>query len=349
MDAESDNVENKDGSRGEQIVLISKTGGCHQVDRNMLLRASGYYQSLVNSGMKDVHYRELTLACLTNESLIEVRDYLSGLSTNVFESLKSLNEIEAGLDGAFYLQINDMIDSYIELLLKNLNKSACIRILDIASKYVLNNQVVEKVIKFMLKYFKEIPESCKISLSPDEMLYLVASEEMNADSEMDIFNLIIRWVSEDPSRKCFAEKLLTEVRYSLMTTSDKQKCTDTILDLNLNISYDTDKDSNISRTVGILFTLGSTKIKGQKKSFVDILPVYDFVEACKFSRDNSGPSPVKFNPSRRSRPPCNVTRKACVVDNCLYLFEKWTNDGSFSGRVFMYNPIAAVWSKVYYF
>ncbi|ESO05622.1 hypothetical protein HELRODRAFT_191346 [Helobdella robusta] len=350
MKKNENDAESNDGSTGEQIVLISKSGGGHQVDRNMLLRTSGYFHGLANSGMRDAHYRELTLECLTDESLIEVKDYLSKLSTNVMENggphLKSLNEVEAGLDGAFYLLINDMIDGYIELLLKHLDESTCIRVLDIANKHVLINQVVKKVIKYMSKNFKEISERSKTLLSPDEMFYLVASEEINADSEIEIFNLIIKWISEDQSRKCFAEKLLTEVRYNLMTTNEKQKYTAILHDLNLNISCSKDKDSNISRTVGMLFVIGSTEKKHQAKSFFNILPVYDFVEASTISGDGTEPSPIKFKPSRRKQPPFDsFCYTACVVDNCLYLIREETRNNMISRESFVYNPVDAVWSK----
>ncbi|ESN90585.1 hypothetical protein HELRODRAFT_166269 [Helobdella robusta] len=343
MKKNTDDVVSKVGSTGERMILISKSGGRHPVDRNMLLRTSEYFQGLVNSGMRDARYRELTLECLTNESLLAVRDYLSRLSTNEMESrgtssLKSLNEVEAGLDGAFYLQINDMIDRYIEMLLKHLNESTCIRILDIANKYLLIDQVVKKVIEYVLKNFKKISDSSKISLSPNEMFRLVASEEINADSEMDIFNLIIRWVLEDQTRKCFAEKLLTEVRYSLMTTSGRQKCTAILNYMNLNISCDADKDSNISRTVGTLFVVGSTKSKDD--NIFNMLPVYNFVEACKASSNGTEP-PVKFKTGKQGPPPSLRGYNACVVDNLLYL----VGGEPFTRNVSVYNPVTAVWSK----
>ncbi|ESN90421.1 hypothetical protein HELRODRAFT_166087 [Helobdella robusta] len=351
MKNDVDDVESNDGSTEEQIVLTSETGGRHPVVRSMLLRTSDYFQGLVNSGMRDAHYRELTFQCLTNESLKEVRDYLSRLSTNEVEGrrprLKSLNKVEAGLDGAFYLQINDMIDNYVEFLLKHLNMSTCIRILNIANKYVLTDQVIEKVFRYMLKNFKDIPESFKISLSPDEMFRLVASEEINADSEIDIFNLIIKWVSDDQTRKCFVEKLLTEVRYCLMTTAEKQECTAVLNDLKLNICHNKDKDSNISRTLGMLFAIGSTESKDQDGNFFNILRVYDFVEACKICDNSTAkPKPIRFNPSGRRGPPRDLDGyNACVVGNCLYLVGGKPRKTSITCKVSRYNPVTAAWSK----
>ncbi|ESN90338.1 hypothetical protein HELRODRAFT_189840 [Helobdella robusta] len=345
-----DDVESNDGSTGERIVLISKSGGRHQIDKNILHWFSDYFKGLVNSGMRDAHCRELTLDCLTNESLIEVKDYLSEYSTEVMESggtcLKSLNEVEAGLEGAFYLLINNMIDSYIELLLKHLNESTCIRILDIANKYVLINQLEEKVIKCMSKNFKNISESSKTLLSPDEMFCLVASEEINANSEMDIFNMIIKWILKNQSRKCFAEKLLAEVRYSLMTTTEKQKCSAVLCDLNLHINHSKDKDSNISRTVGMLFATGSPKNVNLIGDVVHFIPVYDFVEACKTSSNcNVEPIPIKFKPPRRvGQPLKRLYYKASMVDNCLYLIEEGRGL-TMTSKVSAYNLVTDVWFK----
>ncbi|ESO01003.1 hypothetical protein HELRODRAFT_175027 [Helobdella robusta] len=326
MKKNEDDLENKDGSTAKQIVLISKTGGRHQVERNIFHQTSGYFQKLLKSEMKDANCRELSLKCLTNESLIEVRNCLSKLSSNEMESLKSLSEVEAGLDGAYYLLINDMIDSYIDLLMKHLNKSTCIHILDIADKYVLINQVVEKVIKYMLKNVKELSENSKMLLSPEEMFRFVGSE-------MDVFNFIIKWILEDQSRKCFTEKLLTEVRYSLMTPTEIQKCTAILHDLNLNINYDKDNDSNISRT-------------DVDSNCYNFLPVYDFVETCKNISDRTGPSATVINPTWRQEPHLVLSHiRACVLDNCLYLVEEKWFMPYINSAVHSYNPVTKVWSK----
>ncbi|ESO04265.1 hypothetical protein HELRODRAFT_172623 [Helobdella robusta] len=77
--------------------------------------------------------------------------------------------------------------------------------------------------------------------------------------------------------------MLTEVGYSLVSNIEIQKCTATLHDMNLNISYNKNKGSNISRTVGMLLAVGPTESKNQDGKFFNTVQVYDFVKDCKIS------------------------------------------------------------------
>ncbi|ESN90392.1 hypothetical protein HELRODRAFT_166057 [Helobdella robusta] len=261
-------IHNIPTTEGHQII-ISKSGGRHEFDRNVLCQESCYFQGLVSSGMRDAHYRELTLEYLTNESLLEVNDYLS----------------------------------------RKMSKS-----------------------------------SEMLSILPDDMFRLVGSEDINANSEIDIFNLIIKWISADLLRKHYAEKLLHEVRFSLMTATEKKKCVSLLDDLNLNICHSKEKDANVFHTVGMLVAVGLTASKDEK--FFNMLHLFDLVDAFKSSAHPSKSSLLKFKFYGRKGPPVDLIEcNARVVDNCLYLVGGKTPNHENINDVFVYNPVLATWSK----
>ncbi|ESO04246.1 hypothetical protein HELRODRAFT_172602 [Helobdella robusta] len=260
-----------------KVVLISMTGGRYEVDGGLLFRTSRYYEGLVNSGMRDAHDEGLTLGELSDESLNEIREFLSTLQSDKKDVVlqptmtKSLETIKEGLIGASYLQICSMSDIYKDLLSNHLNESTYADLLKWSSNYMLS-EVIKKVREFVLENFSKIEsKSDLLTLAPDDVCYLLESDFFNAESEFDIFNFVIRWISADRSRRQHAEKLLTQVRYSLMTSSEKKKSNEILNEHGLNIWKDENVVENF-RTVGMIYTLGSYTYRG-----VSVSPMFGYI------------------------------------------------------------------------
>ncbi|ESN92674.1 hypothetical protein HELRODRAFT_189564 [Helobdella robusta] len=307
-----------DGSK--MVVLISKTGGRFEVDEDILLRASGYFEGLVNSGMRDARFKELTLELMSDESLIEICEFLSKLlndnRNNGYQCTKSKSYkmLKEGLKGASYLQICSMIHVYNDLLSKYL--STFPRILKFASKYMLPD-VLNNVREYVTENFRKLGmTSSVLKLAPDDICYLLESDFFNAESEFDIFNFVIRWISADESRRQHAEKLLTGVRYGLMTTGEWQRSNEILDELELNINKKEKVVENF-RSVGTIFALGSSPFKDVQPQ---VLSVYDFIKTFEEERKDARSDSVQFRTANRLGPlvPC-CRYKVCMVDKCLYL------------------------------
>ncbi|ESO04250.1 hypothetical protein HELRODRAFT_172606 [Helobdella robusta] len=335
-----------------KVVLISMTGGRYDVDGGLLFRASRYYEALVNSGMRDAHDEELTLGALSDESLNEIREFLSTLQSyknNLVlqrTMMKSLESIKEGLIGASYLQICCMSDLYQKLMFNYLKESTYADILKWSSECMLT-EVFKKVREFVLENFRNLElRSDLLTLAPDDVCYLLESDFFNAESEFDIFNFVIRWITADKSRKQHAEKLLTQVRYSLMTNSEKKRSSEILNEHGLNICKDeivVDK----FRSVGTIYALGSST-HGRMVFYqgVQSISVYNFM---KFS-ENENKSPrlatLKFKTSESVKPPMpELGFKTCMVDNCLYLAGGSRYSYFTTNNFFVYNPATSTLTK----
>ncbi|ESN92659.1 hypothetical protein HELRODRAFT_164740 [Helobdella robusta] len=207
-----------------KMVLISNEGGRYEVDVDLLLQFSDYFQALANSGMRDANFKELTLECLSDACLQEVEHFLSNVQSNEDHfGARNLCCVEKGLEGSLYLQIQSMTDKYLNNLLGLLNESTYARILQFANKFDLFG-AIERVFEFIFDNLKCIISTSEIlSLSPDGMIRLVESELVNVDCELNIFDLIVRWTAADESRRQYAEQMFSKVRYNLMAVSEKKK------------------------------------------------------------------------------------------------------------------------------
>ncbi|ESN96978.1 hypothetical protein HELRODRAFT_178784 [Helobdella robusta] len=327
------------------IVLISKTNGRYEVPRASLLRTSDYYQALVNSGMRDAHLDELTLGYLSDACLQEVREFLSKFQCNKEviedkpEKMKQLENVEEGLIGASYLQINGMTSLYLEYLLKHLNESLYTRFWGLAKVYAIV-EMTEIIFDFALKNFKKIAK-CSEIMPFDVLLHLVKSELVNSDSEFDIFKFIIDWISADYSRRPYAEKLLREVRFNMMSTTEIQKSAKLLRKRKLNF-LQTRRIGNRYRSVGTLFALVRNYKEYRSYNECCSLSVYDFIRTCN-NRKSVTPPVVEFNHSDGSGPPSFYSGcTLCVLNNRLYMGGGYVR----SVKTFSYDLTFSKWSKL---
>ncbi|ESN95751.1 hypothetical protein HELRODRAFT_193469 [Helobdella robusta] len=188
--------------------------------------------------MGDSHSTELKFEHLTSECLLEVQRYLHELQNDeevMDRRIKSLEEVEEELDGAYYLQISGLVFYHTRIFLKLLNEKTWQRILEFVKGYALS-KTAEKILNFVGQNFNVFAKQAEmLSLSPNEVAYLVKSDFVNANREIDILNFVISWICFDQSRAIHAKNILTEVRYSLMTYSEKQRCSSLLRQLGFDV------------------------------------------------------------------------------------------------------------------
>ncbi|ESN92750.1 hypothetical protein HELRODRAFT_189601 [Helobdella robusta] len=367
-----------------EIILISQTGSHHSVDKVLFHQASAYYQALINSNMKDAHFKELTLECLSECGLVEVKEYLSnfqidkkefkGQTTLTFSKIineKSLIEVEEGLKGAHYLQINGMVAQYLQLLLKHLKDTTWLHILDLSNRYSLD-EVAEKTLDFVCENFKSLTDHPDmLLLSQNEVSYFVESDLINAHSEIDIFNFVIKWISYDDSRKYCAEELLAKIRYSLMTVNERCESSDVLDKMNICFQH-VEHNARLRNTVGVALALGGFTQKEFSTNRFQLLPLDNLLKACECNRnldeseqtspesnnDKSGcmrtrcsnNGSVVFRSNKKQKLPNTLCEHgACVIDNCLYVAggqEHYCTDGRYTtNKVYVFNPVHSIWSQ----
>ncbi|ESN98314.1 hypothetical protein HELRODRAFT_193045 [Helobdella robusta] len=354
MDNVHEIKKNGDDDDCTKIMLISNKGGCYEVDRKTFLQASSYFQALVNSGMRDAHSKKLTFECLSDACLEEVSRFLSKLKDNdnrledLAKDIRPLMHIESGLEVSFYLQITFMIDMYRNYVLKNLNKSTFIRILELADMYCWP-EVTDNAFNFIFDNLQNIMKKSEmLKLTSDDMLRLVKSDLVNVPSEYELFKLVVEWILVDVPRRKWTEELLNKINFNLMTIIEKQEGYNILSELQLNVQP-RGCDSNHSRTVGTLFAFGEpTTIKRKRKNqLFHTLSVYDFFKA---SNDkNKTTTAAKFKNGGVVAPLHYYKHyKSCVADNRLYIAGGYLTNSFriYKKRTFVYDPVSREWSQV---
>ncbi|ESN92690.1 hypothetical protein HELRODRAFT_164779 [Helobdella robusta] len=329
------------------LVLVSGTGGRFKVDRDLFHRISDYYQARVKSGMKDAHHTELTLDLLSDRCLAEVEEFMLKMQCNNKEiEEQSLENLEEAMHGALYLQVGDMIHQYISLLEKHITDSTWIRVLNIAKKCGADT-LIAKFLDFVCENFTRfVQTSDMLTLSPNDLLHLLKSDLLDADSEIDVFKFVIKWISMEESRRPLAEKLLAEVRFSLMTTGEKQECSAMLSEMNLShCQHERIAKARDTTEVMLIFKGLHGKIDGFHFRPIEHLeaserdttwrdyPMDDVVvevTSDKLDRYKAVDLPMKW---------CDY--EVCIADRCLYV----AGGSEFSFRSILYQ----LTSKVYVF
>lgn len=119
---------------------------------------------------------------------------------------------------ASQLQVAQIIELCSEYLIKNLNYSNVVYVLKIADTFMLT-QVLEVSQKFLCENFADIYEHGRsqfVQLSFEQLKWLLTSDGLNEFSELDLFLMIVKWISKDSSRIKYASELMKLIRFMCM-------------------------------------------------------------------------------------------------------------------------------------
>lgn len=221
----------------DSLTLLSKNGSSFCISRSIFLQKSAYYKALVASGMKDSISKVLQFDLLPEASLAELSNYFKhsfdpGNSANDDEE-KSF-DVYAGLEAASYLQIDEMMDKYSNLLVSSLNPSTWLQALDLCQSYGLS-EAVKKVLNYVCINFQACcNEEDFLSLNEDQIEFILKSDDTSAVGEVVIFDAALKWLMHEPSRFELAPMLLENVRFELMDNSELEESKTLLNSINLD-------------------------------------------------------------------------------------------------------------------
>ncbi len=129
--------------------------------------------------------------------------------------------VESILNAATYLRIPSALESCSNFLIRNLDVSSCLVTIALAQVFELND-VAEKACKLAAKNFLEIAEMEEfLELTESMLLMLIRRDDLEVDSELQVFEALLRWIDVDrDQRLAHAEKLLENIRLPLIKPPD---------------------------------------------------------------------------------------------------------------------------------
>ena len=197
-------------------VTLVVEGREFKAHRNVLAASSPYFRNMFTSDMREKTEGKVTIEALTS-SVME--DLLSYLYTGAVEVTNDSCARDL-LFASDYLMVPRLNKMAGDFLLRDLSVSTCISVYQLA--VATRNEVLRaEALSLINKHFLRVTKSKDfMSLSVDEVIECVSSDDVEIRAEEEIFDVVIRWVEDSPDRrKEYLRRLPCHVRLTLIPLS----------------------------------------------------------------------------------------------------------------------------------
>ncbi|XP_053398583.1 kelch-like protein 5 isoform X3 [Mercenaria mercenaria] len=181
--------------------------------RLVLSAASDYFAAMFTNDVREASMEEVKIKEVDPDALAAVVNFAYTGSIELRE-----DTVENLLSTACMLQLSEVVEACCNFLMKQLHPSNCIGIRQFADAQgcsdlykVANNYVMER--------FGEVMNTQEfLILPPDEVAKLLASDDLNIQSEEIIYSALVMWINHDiNNRKKYLAKLMSHIRLPLMS------------------------------------------------------------------------------------------------------------------------------------
>ena len=218
--------------------------------RVVLCAASPFFNNALNSDMKEKKEGVIRLEETSKAVMEEVLEYLYTGQVEIHED----NAFDL-LEIADFLVVPSLKKLTCDFVLRNLSPSNCIDAYYTAVKYQ-SPELEEEAKNFIFEDFMDVTESAEFqNLSVTEIEEWISSDYITVNGEYDVFQVIVKWLEHDESRKQESFfKLFCRVRLLYMSrhdilnlilphplVKDSTACTELALDVMKELSYGTEE------------------------------------------------------------------------------------------------------------
>ncbi|XP_070552288.1 kelch-like protein 9 isoform X2 [Ptychodera flava] len=183
------------------------------VHRSVLAAFSSYFRDLLRE--EAIRDNEVILEGLTAEGLEFVLNFIYTAELSL-----SINDVPKVLEVATALEMTAIIDICSNFLKSEINTSNCVEILNIGSYFNVTDLRAFSE-DFILRNFKAVStEDSFQQLSDRQLNEFLRSNKLDMQSELEVFEMVIRWLKYSPIRMPFSGKMMRNVRMALITPDD---------------------------------------------------------------------------------------------------------------------------------
>ncbi|XP_016657237.1 ring canal kelch homolog [Acyrthosiphon pisum] len=124
------------------------------------------------------------------------------------------------LPAANLLQLQEIKDICCDFLQKQLHYTNCLGINTLADLHSCTKLLTSSELYIQQNFSKVVEADEFLTLSPDQVVKLISSDELAVPSEEKVFECVIRWVKHElVSRKCILPQLMEHVRLPLTSSN----------------------------------------------------------------------------------------------------------------------------------
>ncbi|XP_037969431.2 kelch-like protein 5 isoform X1 [Plutella xylostella] len=194
------------------IVLIA--GGCRiPAHKVVLASCSEYFAAMFTGALREAELPEITLERVDPQALQALIHYCYTGNIELREE-----SVEVLLSTASLLQLNTVTNACCAFLKKQLDPCNCLGIALFAEQQgclALHKQALE----YTYQHFMQVVKHQEfLSLRSEQLASLFKSDELNVNSEENVFESLMAWVQHEPSRETQLPQLLKLIKLPLLTS-----------------------------------------------------------------------------------------------------------------------------------
>jgi len=222
------------------LTLVVEDGKEFKAHKDVLSRASPFFEKLLNSDMKEAKEEIIRLE-MSNESTMSV--ILEFIYTGRVQTLAPREMAENLVFMADYLFLPKLKSLAMRVVenLEAMNASNCISIYRFAELYRCD-EILSRTRQFILANFTSVAKTNEfLNLSNKEVEMWISSDEIDVITEENVFQIILAWIDQDEKeRKKYFGELFRQVRlvyvsrdflYGAIATNYHVRANDGCLDL----------------------------------------------------------------------------------------------------------------------
>ncbi|XP_036453142.1 actin-binding protein IPP [Colossoma macropomum] len=210
-------------------------GRVFQVHRLVLAASGPYFSALFSGGMSEAHEEEVHIAGVEAEVFEVLLEFIYTGSIDV--TVENVQELMVAAD---MLQLSEVVAICGEFLRGHMEPSNCIGIYQFLEQIGCLD-LLEFTENYVHVHFLEVCVSEEFSsLSKDQLVRLLRSEELRIEDEYQVFTAAMDWLLHDVShRKKHVVEVLEPVRFPLLSPQRLFKYIEGISDFSLRVALQT--------------------------------------------------------------------------------------------------------------